>query len=125
MESKVALVVTGSYCELLTCIVVMPVVGGVKGTKVRLSLEVPPLIFNVYQRRRFVCFVCVRWGVKGNLKLLRLSLNVPPPIRLRVSTSYFRGGENECKSTLFVTGTSSNLLTCIKVFFLFYIYIVR
>ena len=41
----------------------------------RLSLEVPPTIFNVYQRRRFVC---VR---KRNLKLLRLSLNVPPPIR--------------------------------------------
>ena len=81
----------------------MPVVGGVKGTKMRLLLEVPPLIFNVYQRRRFVCFVCVRWGVKGNLKLLRLSLNVPPPIRLRVSTSYFRGGANECKSTLFVS----------------------
>ena len=68
----------------------MPVVGGVKGTKMRLSLEVPPPIFNVYQRRRFVCFVCVRWegrggggggGVKGNLKLLCLSLNVPPPIR--------------------------------------------
>ena len=28
------------------------------------------------------------------------------------------GGENECKTTLFVTGTSSNLLTCIIVFFL-------
>ena len=41
----------------------MPVVGGVKETKMRLSLEVPPPIFNVYQRRRFVC---VRWGgVKG------------------------------------------------------------
>ena len=26
----------------------------------RLSLEVPPPIFNVYQRRRFVC---VRWCV--------------------------------------------------------------
>ena len=45
----------------------------------RLSLEVPPLIFNVYQPRRFVC---LRWGgLKGNLKMLRLSLNVPPPIR--------------------------------------------
>ena len=49
----------------------------------RLSLEVPPPIFNVYQRR---CFVCVRWGgggggLNGNLKLLRLSLNIPPPIR--------------------------------------------
>ena len=40
----------------------MPVVGGVKGTKMRLSLEVPPPIFNVYQRRRFVC---VRWGGGG------------------------------------------------------------
>ena len=33
----------------------------------RLSLEVPPPIFNVYQRRRYVC---VRWreggGQKGN-----------------------------------------------------------
>ena len=28
----------------------------------RLSLEVPPPIFNVYQRRRFVC---VRWGGGG------------------------------------------------------------
>ena len=28
----------------------------------RLSFEVPPLIFNVYQRRRFVC---VRWGGGG------------------------------------------------------------
>ena len=52
--------VTGTNCELLTCIiVVVPVAGGVKGTKMRLSLEVPPPIFNVYQRRRFVC---VRWG---------------------------------------------------------------
>ena len=40
----------------------MPVVGGVKGTKMRLSLEVPPPILNVYQRRRFVC---VRWGGGG------------------------------------------------------------
>ena len=65
----------------------MPVVDGVKETKMRLSLEVPPPIFNVYQRRRFVC---MRWGGgdNGNLKLLRLSLNVPPPIRLRVSTSF-------------------------------------
>ena len=37
-ESKVALVVTGTYCELLTCIsVVVPLVGGVKGTKMRFS----------------------------------------------------------------------------------------
>ena len=74
------LVVTGTYCELLTCIsVVVPLVGGVKGTKMCLSLEVPPPIFNVYQRRRFVC---VRLGgLKGNLKLMCLSLNVPRPIR--------------------------------------------
>ena len=39
-----------------------------------------------------------------------------------VSTSSFcRGGQNECKTTPFVTGTSFNLLTCIIVFFLFYI----
>ena len=59
----------------------MSVVGRVKGAKMRLSLDVPPPIFNVYQRRRFVC---VRWGggggLKGNLKLLCLSFNVPPPI---------------------------------------------
>ena len=79
-EIKVALVVAGTYCELLTCIsVVLNVVGGVIGTKIRLSLEVPPWIFNVYQRRCFVC-VCVG-GLKRNLKLLRLSLNVPLPIR--------------------------------------------
>ena len=30
---------------------------------------------------------------------------------------FCRGGENECKTTLFVTGTSSNLLTCINVLF--------
>ena len=58
----------------------MSVGGGVKGTiKLRLSLEGPPLIRNVYQRRRFV-----RGGGgkgKNNLKLLRLSLEVPPPIR--------------------------------------------
>ena len=74
------LVVTGNYCELLSCIsVVVPLVGGVKGTKMRLSLEVPPPIFNVYQRRRFVCVHL--GGLKGNLKLMCLSLNVPPPIR--------------------------------------------
>ena len=55
----------------------MSVGGGVKGTiKLRLSLEGPPPIRNVYQRRRFV-----RGGGKNNLKLLRLSLEVPPPIR--------------------------------------------
>ena len=33
-ESKVALVITGTYCELLTCIsVVVSLVGGVKRTK--------------------------------------------------------------------------------------------
>ena len=48
-EFKVALVVTGSYCELLTCIsVVMSVVGGVKGTKNALSLEVPlPIVMCI------------------------------------------------------------------------------
>ena len=65
----------------------MPVVGGVKGTKMRLSLEVPPPIFNVYQRRRFVCVRLGGGGGKREFRLLRLSLNVPPPIRLRVSTS--------------------------------------
>ena len=43
------LVVTGTYCEMLTCIsVVVSVEGGVKGTKNALSLEVPPPIHNVY-----------------------------------------------------------------------------
>ena len=37
----------------------MSVVGGVKGLKLRLSLEVPPPIINVYQRRHFVF---VLWG---------------------------------------------------------------
>ena len=55
----------------------MSVGGGVKGTKkLRLSLEGPPLIRNVCQRRRFVR----GRGGKNNLKLLRLSLEVPPPI---------------------------------------------
>ena len=50
----------------------MSVVGGVKGTKMRLSLEVPPPIFNVYQRRRFVC---VRWGgAKSEFKTAALVL---------------------------------------------------
>ena len=63
---KVALVVTFTYCKVLTCIsVVVSVVGGVKGTKNALSLDVPPPIRNVYQRRS--CFVCVGGGggVKG------------------------------------------------------------
>ena len=52
----------------------------------RLSLDVPSQIFNVYQRSRFVCECVGGWGLgggglNGNLKLLRLSLNVPPPIR--------------------------------------------
>ena len=48
-EFKVALVVTGSYCDLLTCIsVVVSMVGGVKATKNALSLKVPPPIRNVY-----------------------------------------------------------------------------
>ena len=48
-ELRVALVVTCTYCELLTCIsVVVSVVGGVKGTNNALSLEVPPPIRNVY-----------------------------------------------------------------------------
>ena len=55
---KVALVITGTCCELLTCIsVVLSVGGGVKGTlKLRLSLEGPPPIPNVYQRRRSFFF---------------------------------------------------------------------
>ena len=80
-EFKVALVVTGTSCVLLTCIcIVVSKVGGVKGTKNVLSLEVPPSIYNVYKRRRFKC-VCVWGGGKGNLKLLRLPLKVPPPVR--------------------------------------------
>ena len=49
----------------------MSVVGGVKGLKMRLSLDVPPPIFNVYQRRRFVC---VRWGAKREFKTAALVL---------------------------------------------------
>ena len=56
--------------------------GGVKGTlKLRLSLEGPPPIRNVYQRHRFVRGGGGGGGGKNNLKLLRLSLEVPPPIR--------------------------------------------
>ena len=48
--------VTGTYCELSTCIsVVVSVVGGVKRSKNALSVEVAPPIHNVYQRRRFLC----------------------------------------------------------------------
>ena len=57
----------------------MSVGGGVKGTlKLHLSLEGPPSIPNVYQRRHFF------WGGGGRGKrifeLLRLSLERPPPI---------------------------------------------
>ena len=82
-EFKVALAVTGTYCELLTCIsVILSMVGWLKATKNALSLKVPPPIRYVYLRRRcvFVC-VCVCMGGKGNLKLLFLSLKVPPPVR--------------------------------------------
>ena len=49
----------------------MSVGGGVKETlKLRLSLEGPPPIRNVYQRRRIVRG---GGGGKNNLKLLRLS----------------------------------------------------
>ena len=52
----------------------------------RLSLDVPPPIFNVYQRRRFVC---VRWG---------------------------GGAKREFKTAVLVLKcTSSNSLTCISV----------
>ena len=52
----------------------------------RLSLEIPPPIFNVYQRRRFVC---VRWG---------------------------GGAKREFKTDAHVFKcTSSNLLTCNNV----------
>ena len=58
----------------------MSVGGGVKGTiKLPFSLEGPPPIRNVYQRRRFVRGGGGGGG-KNNLKLLRLSLEVPPPI---------------------------------------------
>ena len=56
----------------------------------RLSLEVSPPIFNVYQRRRFVC---VRWGGGGGW-----------------------GAEREFKTAVLVLKcTSSNSLTCINV----------
>ena len=52
----------------------------------RLSLDVPPLIFNVYQPRRFVC---VRWG---------------------------EGAKREFKNAALVHKcTSSNSLTCFNV----------
>ena len=53
------LVITGTCCELLTCIFVVFSVGGeVKGTlKLRLSLEGRPPIPNVYQRRHLYFFL--------------------------------------------------------------------
>ena len=61
---KVVLVITGTCCELLTCIsVVFSVGGGVKGTlKLRLCLEGRPPIPNVYQRRRSFFFWGGGWG---------------------------------------------------------------
>ena len=53
----------------------------------RLSLEVPPPIFNVYQRRRFVC---VRWGGGGSKREFKTAADV-----------------RKC--------TSLNFLTCISV----------
>ena len=40
----------------------------------RLSLEVPPLIFNVYQRRRFVCVRLEGGGAKSEFKTAALVL---------------------------------------------------
>ena len=59
-----ALVITGTCCELLTFISVVLSKGGrVKGTlKLRLSLEGPPPIPNVYRRRRSFFFF---WGGGG------------------------------------------------------------
>ena len=64
----------------------------------RLSLDVPPPIFNVYQRRRFVC-VCVGGGggLNGNLKLLRLSLMyLLQFVNVYQRRHFCRGGKNEC-----------------------------
>ena len=36
--------------------------------------------------------------------------------------NFCRGGEDEYKSSLFITGTSFNLLTCSNVFFVLHIY---
>ena len=61
-------------------------------------------------------------GGKGNLKLLRSQLiHLLQFVNMYQRRNFCRGGKNECKTTLVVTGTSSNLLTCINVFFLFYI----
>ena len=75
------LFVTGTYCDLLTCIcIVVSLVDGVKGTKNALSLEV---LLRLVTSTNVVVVVCGGWGGggKGNLKLLRLSFKVPPPIR--------------------------------------------
>ena len=76
------LVITGTCCELLTCIsVVLSVVGGVKGTfKLRLSLEGPPPIPKVYQHRRSFFFLGGGEGGLNTFKRLRMSLERPPPI---------------------------------------------
>ena len=60
------LVITGTCCELLTCIsVVLSVGGGIKGSlKLRLSLEGPPTVPNVYQLRRSFFFFFF-WGGGG------------------------------------------------------------
>ena len=58
----------------------MSVGGGVKGTiKLCLSLEGPLPIRNV--STTIFCLGLGGGGVKNSLKLLRLSLEVPPPIR--------------------------------------------
>ena len=64
----------------------------------RLSLEVPPPIFLTCINVVVLC-VCVRrgGGLKENLKMLRLSLNVPPPFANVCHRRHFcRGGKNEC-----------------------------
>ena len=77
--------VTGTYCELLTCIiVVVPVAGGVKGTKMLSSSEVPPSIFTCIN----VVVLCVCVG--GTKREFKTAVLVP-----------------KC--------TSSNLLSCINV----------
>ena len=52
---------------------------GKRDFKTALVLEGPPPIRIVYQRRRYVRGG--GGGGKNNLKLLRMSLEVPPPIR--------------------------------------------
>ena len=87
-EFKVALVVTGTHCELFTCIsVVVSVVGGVKVTKNALSLEVPPRFATCIHV--VVLCVCVLGG-GGGLRDLKTAV-------------------------LVLKGTSSSSLTCINV----------